>query len=140
MNANCSCKCNCTLLVLIASIILGIVAAVLRITAVITVTPAFLWTLLGISVGYLLLTQITSVFIRDCTECVRETLTATLLGALATAVLSVVLLGVTFDKFLKNILTYQRQRLLLEVLRLVVEVESLLLNFGLSLLRRLYTP
>ena len=96
MNTNCSCKCSCTLLVLIASIIIGIVAAVLRITAVITVTPAFLWTLFGISVGYLLLTQITSVFIRDCTECIRENLSATLLGALATALLSVVLLGVTF--------------------------------------------
>lgn len=107
MNTNCSCKCNCTLLVLIASIILGIVAAVLRITAVITVTPAFLWTLLGISIGYLILTQVTSVFIRDCTECVRETLTATLLGALVTAVLSVVLLGVTFaaTSFIGAILT-----------------------------------
>ncbi len=107
MNTNCSCKCNCTLLALIASIILGIVAAVLRITAVITVTPAFLWTLLGISVGYLILTQVTSVFIRDCTECVRETLTATLLGALVTAVLSVVLLGVTFaaTSFIGAILT-----------------------------------
>ena len=107
MNTNCSCKCNCTLLAHIASIILGIVAAVLRITAVITVTPAFLWTLLGISVGYLILTQVTSVFIRDCTECVRETLTATLLGALVTAVLSVVLLGVTFaaTSFIGAILT-----------------------------------
>ncbi len=96
MNNPCACKYNCTLLAFIASLIIGIVTAFLRITAVITVTPAFLWVLFGISVGYLLLTQAASVFIRDCSTCVREALTAVLLGALATALLSVVLLGVTF--------------------------------------------
>ena len=98
MNNPCSCKCkyNCTLLAFIASLIIGIVTAFLRITAVITITPAFLWTLFGISVGYLLLTQTASVFIRDCGRCVRETLSSTLFGVLLTALLSVVLLGVTF--------------------------------------------
>lgn len=96
MNNPCACKYNCTLFAFIASLIIGIVTAFLRITAVITVTPAFLWVLFGISVGYLLLTQTASVFIRDCSRCIRETLNAALLGALATTLLSVVLLGVTF--------------------------------------------
>ena len=96
MNNPCGCKYNCTLLAFIASLVIGIVTAFLRITAVITVTPAFLWVLFGISVGYLLLTQAASVFIRDCSRCIRETLSALLFGALATALLSVVLLGITF--------------------------------------------
>ncbi len=44
---NCSNKCACTSI--IASIIIGIVAGILRITGVITVTPAFLWVVFGIA-------------------------------------------------------------------------------------------
>ena len=44
------------------------------------------------------------------------------------------------DEILKNILAHQRQRLLLEVSRLLVEVESLRLDFGLRLLGALYAP
>ena len=52
-NCSCSCRNSCGALAIIASIIIGVVATVLRITAVITVTPAFLWTTFGIAVGYL---------------------------------------------------------------------------------------
>ena len=50
------------------------------------------------------------------------------------------LLGVALDKSLEDVATNQRQRLLLQVRRLAVEVESLLLDFGLRILRPLYTP
>ena len=50
---NCNCRYNCLLLSIIASLIIGVITAFLRITAVITVTPAFLWVSLGIAVVYL---------------------------------------------------------------------------------------
>ena len=45
---NCSCKRDCALFAVIASLILGVVAALLQITAVITVTPIFLWAVLKV--------------------------------------------------------------------------------------------
>lgn len=50
---NCSCRPNCVWLTLLAGILIGIAALVLRLTAVITVTPAFLWAVLGVAVVYL---------------------------------------------------------------------------------------
>ena len=50
------------------------------------------------------------------------------------------LLGVALDKFFVDICPHQRQRLLLEISRLAVEVESLLLDLCLSLLGTLHTP
>lgn len=50
---NCSCRCSCTAVALIVSAILGVLAAFLQITGVITVTTAFLWVALGIAVVYL---------------------------------------------------------------------------------------
>ena len=49
----CENRASCTGLAVIASAILGVIAAFLRITAVITVTPAFLWVALGVAVVYL---------------------------------------------------------------------------------------
>ena len=49
----CETKCRCILLSLVAGVILGVVAAFLQITGMITVTPAFLWVVLGIAVVYL---------------------------------------------------------------------------------------
>ena len=43
-------KCNCALLATVASIAVGVIAAVLLFTAVITVAPAFYWVALGIAV------------------------------------------------------------------------------------------
>ena len=48
-------RCSCTLTAVIVSLILGIVAAFLQITAVFTITPVFLWVALGIAVGFLAL-------------------------------------------------------------------------------------
>lgn len=94
----CSCRnyCNCTIAALVASVVLGIVAAFLQISGTITVTPAFLWVALGIGVVYLGVTLITAALAggRDGSECKCAALTALLAGALATAVVALVLLGV----------------------------------------------
>ena len=91
------CKCSCGLYAFIISIIIGIVAAVLRFTAVITVTPAFLWVALGVSVVYLLVYFV--VFATSAgglKRCATSAL-AVLLYAILVAILTcVILLGVTF--------------------------------------------
>ena len=50
---NCQCKCGCTVAALILSALLGIIAAFLQITAVITVAPVFLFAVLAIALVYL---------------------------------------------------------------------------------------
>lgn len=44
---------NCTGLAVVSSLIIGIIAAFLKINAAITVTPAFYWVVLGVAVGFL---------------------------------------------------------------------------------------
>ncbi len=91
----CECKASCAGLGAIVSLILGVIAAFLRITAVITVTPAFLWVLFGIAVGFLAIGLLTCGGCADsCGSC--RSLGAFLIGALGTILLSVVLLGVPF--------------------------------------------
>lgn len=95
----CNCKIGCPLLAVVASIIIGIITAFLRITAVITVTPAFLWVVLGIAVVYLAVSLIaTSALSRADTnlDCICPILSTLLAGILGAALLSVVLLGVEF--------------------------------------------
>lgn len=95
-NCNCSCKRDCTLFAVIASLILGIVAAFLQITAVITVTPAFLWVALGIAVGYLAILLIATALMRadQCKRCLCGSLGTVLAGILGTILLAVILLAV----------------------------------------------
>lgn len=95
---NCCCRISCAILGTVASAILGIITALLTITAAITVTPAFLWTLFGIAVVYLGIT-LASTLTASCCErrrclCARSGLF--LAGALGTILTSVILLGVTF--------------------------------------------
>ena len=94
----CSCRenCNCTIAALVVSGILGVVAAFLQIGGLITITPAFLWVTLGIGVAYLATTLLATALARrtDGGRCKCAALTALLAGALATAILSLVLLGV----------------------------------------------
>lgn len=94
----CSCKRDCTVLALIASLIIGVVAAFLQITAVITVTPAFLWVVLGIAVVYLAVTLLAATFIQRETACraLCSTVSTLLLGILGTVLFAVILLAVTF--------------------------------------------
>ncbi len=92
----CSCRRDCSLLAVIAGIILGVVAAFLQITAVITVTPAFLWVALGIAVVYLGVLLVTTALTHrtPCTSCKRSTLGTVLAGILGTILFAVVLLAV----------------------------------------------
>lgn len=99
MNMNCcSCRnyCTCTVAALVLSVVLGIVAAFLQISGTITVTAAFLWVALGIGVVYLGVTLVASALAKraEGTACKCAALTAQLLGALATALVALVLLGV----------------------------------------------
>ena len=99
---SCNCSCNrgvrCSLLAIGASAIIGIIATLLTITAVITVTPAFLWVLLGIAVVYLALNLIVSASFRcrDVCDCIDTPLSLVLAGILGTILLSIVLLAITF--------------------------------------------
>ena len=87
---NCENRFSCVTLSLIASLVIGIVTAFLQITAVITLTPAFLWVTLGIAVVYLA----ANLFGARGGCC--SALYAVLAGILGTVLFSVVLLGVTF--------------------------------------------
>ncbi len=97
---DCSCRNACTTLAVIVSAVVGIIAAFLRITAAITVTPAFLWTVFGIAVVYLGVVLVASASVNCCdkkTPCCLETTVTILLGAIiATILFAVVLLAVEF--------------------------------------------
>lgn len=98
-SCDCNCKLGCTFIGLIASIIIGIIAAVLNFTAVITVTPAFLWVLFGIAVVYLALALVGTAHARTDNRsrpCICSALSALLTGILGTVLFSVILLGVEF--------------------------------------------
>ncbi len=93
---SCNCRCNCTLFAVIGSLIVGIVAAFLQITGAITVTPAFLWVVLGIAVGYLAVLAVSVALNRrdgGC-DCLCGLLSTAIIGVLGSALFSVVLLGV----------------------------------------------
>lgn len=94
----CNCRNNCTSIAIVASIIIGIITAFLRITGVITVTPAFLWVVFGIAVVYLAVVLATTAIKEKerTNECVCPTLSVLLIGILGTILLSVVLLAITF--------------------------------------------
>ena len=93
---NCSCQLSCTVKSVVASIVIGILAAAFRYAAIITVTPAFLWVLFGIAIGYLGITLLTSaVACNGCKDCCTN-LGAFLTGILGTVLTSVILLGITF--------------------------------------------
>ena len=95
---SCNCNNSCVGLSVIASIIIGVIAAFLRITAAITVTPAFLWVLFGIAVVYLAVALIVASSLRgggSCT-CICRILPAVLTGILGTVLGSVILLAITF--------------------------------------------
>ena len=94
---NCSCRENCIALSAVASIILGIIAAFLNFTAVIAVTPAFLWVLFGIAVVYLAVVLVTSTASDNgIRTCICAILPALLAGILGTVLLAVILLAISF--------------------------------------------
>ncbi len=97
-----SCSCSrgfdCSFLAIAVSVIVGIVTTLLTITAVITLTPAFLWVLLGIAVVYLAVTLLASASLSCCRsrDCISTPLSLILLGILGTILTAIILLGVTF--------------------------------------------
>ncbi len=97
-NFYCSCKSNCIGLGVFASIIIGIITTFLTITATITVTPAFLWVLFGIAVGYLAVTLVTTPQFdtNGLRSCACPILSTLLVGILGTVLTAVVLLGIAF--------------------------------------------
>ena len=95
---NCNCRPQCSLIGVIVAIGIGIVGAILRYTAIVNVTPAFLWVLFGIAIVVLASTPITSALIRmgGRASCVCSSLGGILAGTLGTVLTSVLLLGITF--------------------------------------------
>ena len=95
----CSCRRDCTLIALVAAVILGVVAAFLQITGMITVGTAFLWVALGVAVVYLAVLLVVSAFLqgagpRGC--CICSVLPVVLTGILGSALSATVLLAFTF--------------------------------------------
>ena len=91
---NCGCRTDCLGISVLASVVVGVIAAFLRITGAITVTPAFLWVALGIAVVYLAVLLVSTALSRKNICCAP--LSAALLGALGTILFGVILLGITF--------------------------------------------
>lgn len=90
---NCGCTCRCPILAIIASAVVGVVAAFLQILGTITVTPAFLWVALGIAVVYLAVLLVRRTDVGGC-ECRCANLATLLAGILGTILFSLVLLAV----------------------------------------------
>lgn len=91
-----SCRRDCNGLAVISALLLGIIAAFLQITAVIAVTPAFLWVGLGIAVGYLGILLATALLSRrtDCKPCICNGIRTVLPGILGSILFAAVLLAV----------------------------------------------
>lgn len=90
----CNSRCSCTGAAVIASAIVGVLAAFLQITGVITVTSVFLWVAFGIAVAYL---GVLAVSVSRCQEqspCRCTALNALLVGLLGTILLALILLSV----------------------------------------------
>ena len=98
MSTSCRCcRVSCSVFAVVASLIIGIITAFLRITAVISLTPAFLWVLFGISVVYLAVTFIAGAIANyNRCGCLCGIITALLAGILGTILLSVVFLAIEF--------------------------------------------
>ena len=96
---DCNCRISCPLLAIAASIIIGVITAFLTITAVITLTPAFLWVVLGIAIVYLAVTLISASIAQDSDTrlgCLCPIISTLLTGILGAILLAIVLLGIEF--------------------------------------------
>lgn len=97
INISCDCKSDCTTLGVLAGIVIGIITGILRYTAIITVTPAFLWVVLGIATVYLAVLLFNAGKYRTGGRfCRCRSLKTLLYGILGAALLAVVLLAVPF--------------------------------------------
>ena len=93
---SCNCKCRCALTVVVIGAIIGVIAAFLQITGMITITTTILAIAFGIGIVFLLGLLIAAAADRnpDHRNCTCASLNVTLLGILGTILFSVVLLAV----------------------------------------------
>ena len=93
----CERRCDCVGLALIVSLLIGVVTAFLTFAAVVALTPAFLWVVLGIAVVYLAVTLFSAPFIQGTDKrCVCSALNTLLVAILGTILLAILLLAVSF--------------------------------------------
>lgn len=94
LDCSCSCRCRCNLAALIASLLLGVIAAFLRITSVLIINTTFLWAALIIAAVYLVMLMLSMAVACKCDECpcLCTNLRAQVAGALGTILFALVLL------------------------------------------------
>lgn len=96
-NCNYYCRFSCTGAAIIGSILVGIITAFLTFMATITITPAFLWVVLGIAVVYLAVNLVVAaVSCETAKRCICPNSAAWLVGILGTILFSLILLAVPF--------------------------------------------
>lgn len=94
---SCGCNYDCTGISFVASIIIGIITAMLRYTSAITLTSAFLWVVFGIAVVYFaLVLGICALFDLSGGNCACNSVPGIVWGALGTILASVILLAIEF--------------------------------------------
>ena len=93
-SGNCGCKRDCVLIAVVAALLLGVVAAFLQITGVITVAPAFLWAAVGLAAVYLSVLLVTTQYRYEGRGCACRAVRTVLAGILGTVLLGVILLAV----------------------------------------------
>lgn len=93
----CSCDYDCSGISLVASIIIGIIAGMLRYTGTITITSSFLWVVFGIGIVYFaLILGISAFFDLSGGSCACNSVPGIVIGALGTILSSLILLGIEF--------------------------------------------
>ncbi len=94
----CNNKNDCLIIAIASSIVIGITAAILSFTAIISVTPAFLWVVLGVAIVFLGGALAISALKRSLgiCRCVRKTIPYILTGILAAILSSIILLAIPF--------------------------------------------
>ena len=96
-NYNCCCRFSCTGASIIGSILVGVITAFLTFMAVITLTPAFLWVVLGIAIVYLGVNLVVGVISADSAKrCLCPNSTAWIIGVLGSVLFSLILLAISF--------------------------------------------
>ena len=94
LDCNCNCRCRCNLIALIASLLIGVIAAFLQITGVLAVSTTVLWTALIIAVAYLAVLILSMALMgrKEACACLCTNLRALVAGALGTILFALVLL------------------------------------------------
>lgn len=127
--ACCNCRCNCTAVSLVTSVIVGVIAAFLQITGVITLTPMFLLVAAGIAVAYLGGLTLAALVARrrEQGRCICSGLNVLLVALLGTILLSAVLLavGITATSVISAILI----GLLIAFVTLAIAVSACLVRY-----------